>query len=528
VPETNSPRPAATQANPASPCPAATNPATRPKASRHSPPSNPSAASLKRTPLVNLISPRDYPASSQTLFVANLRQDSSLKTCKARARKRRPCRPYPSAAPPRVSPSFSSRPPHQLPRDAHRTSHPHPPPLTPITRIDIHRPLSGQRFTRSDPIGGAVNLLTQPPASGSQICSWQAQVAAASTLLLQLLLPIAPGTSAPRTLTSRLAEQLPAIATPPTASSPIATTPRTPLALRNLTWLTTKRPAQPTYFSPPAIAPTMPSLLRPLPLVGRTKAGSSPASQQLCPQTAPSFVYRATPTSSSSFVDRPHHLRNPTSTTSYELCALLPRRHPLPPTHRSPTSSNIRRPTTIHSNSLMPSHPKPGRRLSANLSLRALRLRRVSSFPSALATKSSPEQEMATGNDNVFLPSRRRPRSLTRLACEPPPATAFAYRPTSTLLPDPTTIAPQPQTRILLELRSRCRLAPHHGGLTLDRRAFASSKKTASYYSKFILATPVPHQRQPWQAINSRPQHHWSRSHRHPPPHHHHSQLPFS
>ena len=351
-------------------------------------------------------------------------------------RRRRPGRPRPSVAPPSSSPSILV---NGLRVNDPETGHLNldiPVPLDAITRIDILHG-SGSTFYGSDAIGGAVNLLTGKPARRLQphrpLRRRQLRLDREPSPRLLLRRPLCRATHRQPRHLRRLH-------------------PRPQLLLerpRQRVLAQDSSPAPPTFCSPPATAPTAPTLLRPITIVGAHQglARQHPAATRLAHRRQ-LRLHAATPTSSSSFVDQPAIYENNHITTSYE--GALRR------------ADDIGRNTTlaygleeagdtIHSNSLG-LHARNQGAGYANLSLRSL-----GRFSLSIGAR----EEVLSSHGSVFSPSAAAAFTLTKTTPtarlrRPRLPPAHLRRPL--LLRSVHHRQSHAQTRIQLELRRRRRL----------------------------------------------------------------------
>jgi iron complex outermembrane receptor protein len=433
---------------------------------------------------VNLISPRDQPLVSNSV-VDLLRQDASL-NLQARAA---------NGVQADLSLRGTTFEQSLILLDGLRINDPEtghlnldiPIPLDAVTRIDILHG-SGSTFYGSDAIGGAVNLLTQPPTPGLTII---ASTGGGSYNSIEQHL---------RTSYTRgpIAEQL--TASRDTSDGFIPDRNYSSNALASETWLTWK-PGASKYATDILLAtgdrPYGANLFYgPYPSWERTKGWFASIQQQLGPQTAASFGYRRHSDLFVLFVDQPSIYENNHITTSYE--GALRRADTL--------SSNITLSygleadgDTIHSNSLG-RHTRNQGAGYANLSLRAL-----GRFSLSLGARDEILSGTGDGNDNVFSPSLAAAYTLTRTVRLRASAGHGFRLPTYVDLyyADPTTIGnPNLKPESSWSYEAGLDWTPSNGRLTLTAAAFRLQQKDTIDYAKTILATNALTFAEPWQAIN--------------------------
>jgi outer membrane cobalamin receptor len=479
------------QAHPADPAPPQTNPATIAQ-------SITVTTTLEPLPLaesdrsVNLISPRDsddQPLLSNSV-VDYLRQDSSL-NLQARA---------PNGVQADLSLRGTTFEQSLILLNGLRINDPEtghlnldiPIPLDAVTRIDILHG-SGSTFYGSDAIGGAVNLLTQPPAAGITIVG-SAGGGSYNSIEQHLRAAYTHGP---------LAEQL--TASRDTSDGFIPDRNYSSNALASETWLTTK-PGTTDILLATSDRPYGANLFYgPYPSWERTKGWFAAIQQQLGPQTAASFGYRRHSDLFVLFVDRPAIYENNHITTSYE--GALRRANTLAP--NITLSYGIEADgDTIHSNSLG-QHSRNQGAAYANLNLRAFSNRYLARFSFSLGARdeilSGLGNGTGSGNDNVFSPSIAAAYTLTHTLRLRASAGHGFRLPTYVDLyyADPTTIGnPNLQPESSWSYEAGADWTPTNGRLTLTAAAFRLQQKDSIDYSKSILATPTLTNAQPWQAIN--------------------------
>ena len=433
---------------------------------------------------VNLISPRDQPLISNSA-VDLLRQDSSL-NLQARAANG-------------VQADLSLRGTtfeqslillNGLRINDPETGHLNldiPIPLDAVTRIDILHG-SGSTFYGSDAIGGAVNLLTQPPAPGLTVIG---NVGGGSFSSIEQHLR-ASYTTGP------LAEQL--TASRDTSDGFIPDRNYSSNALASETWLTWKPGAQ-NYATDILLATSdrpygANQFYGPYPSWERTKGWFAGIQQQLGPQTAASFGYRRHTDLFVLFVDQPSIYENNHITTSYEGAL---RRADNFGSNTTLSYGVEADGDTINSNSLG-QHSRNQGAGYANLSLRALRR-----FSLSLGARDEILSGNASGNDNVFSPSIAAAYTLTRTTRLRASAGHGFRLPTYVDLyyADPTTIGnPNLKPESSWSYEAGIDWTPSNSRLTLNAAAFRLQEKDAIDYAKSILATPALTFAEPWQAVN--------------------------
>jgi outer membrane cobalamin receptor len=359
-----------------------------------------------------------------------------------------------------------------------------PIPLDAITRIDILHG-SGSTFYGSDAIGGAVNLLTQPPTPGLTIPSLSviASAGAGSFYSIEQHLR-ASYTSGP------IAEQL--TGSRDTSDGFIPDRNYSSNALASETWLTTK-PGTTDILLATSDRPYGANLFYgPYDSWERTKGWFASIQQQLGQQTAASFGYRRHTDLFVLFADQPAIYENNHITTSYE--AALRRADNLTP--NTTLSYGLEADgDAIHSNSLG-EHARNQGAGYVNLSLRAL-----GRFSLSLGAR----DEVLSSNGNVFSPSVAAAYTLThttRLRA----SVGHGFRlPTYVDLyySDPTTIGnPNLKPESSWSYEAGIDWTPSNGRLTLTATAFRLQQKDTIDYSKLALATAALTFAEPYQAVN--------------------------
>jgi outer membrane cobalamin receptor len=425
---------------------------------------------------VNLISPREQPLLANSV-VDLLRQDASL-NLQARA---------PNGVQADLSLRGTTFEQSLILLNGLRINDPEtghlnldiPIPLDAVTRIDILHG-SGSTFYGSDAIGGAVNLLTQPPVPGLTVV---ASAGGGSYHSIEQHLR-ASYTIGP------IAEQL--TASRDTSDGFIPDRNYSSNALASETWLTTK-PGTTDILLATSDRPYGANLFYgPYPSWERTKGWFASIQQQLGPQTAASFGYRRHSDLFVLFVDQPQIYENNHITTSYE--GALRRADTLSP--NTTLSYGLEADgDSIHSNSLG-QHTRNQGAGYANLSLRSL-----GRFSLSLGAR----DEVLSGRDNVFSPAIAAAYTLTHTLRLRASAGHGFRLPTYVDLyyADPTTIGnPNLQPESSWSYEAGADWTPTNGRLTLTTVVFRLQQKDSIDYSKFILATPALTNAQPWQAVN--------------------------
>ncbi|MCU1248209.1 MAG: TonB-dependent receptor [Edaphobacter sp.] len=358
-----------------------------------------------------------------------------------------------------------------------------PIPLDAVTRIDILHG-SGSTFYGSDAIGGAVNLLTQPPAPGLTVV---ASIGAGNYNSIEQHLRAAY-------TTGPLAEQLTASRDTSDGFTPDRNYSSN--ALASETWLTTKPGTTDILFATSDRPYGANLFYGPYPSWERTKGWFASIQQQLGPQTAASFGYRRHSDLFVLFVDHPAIYENNHITTSYE--GALRRAQTLAP--NTTFSYGLEADgDTIHSNSLG-QHGRNQGAAYANLNLTALRR-----FSLSLGARDEILTGNSSGNDNVFSPNVAAAYTLTRTLRLRASAGHGFRLPTYVDLyySDPTTIGnPNLQPESSWSYEAGAEWTPTNSRLTVNAAAFRLQQKNAIDYAKTILATPALTNARPWQAIN--------------------------
>jgi iron complex outermembrane receptor protein len=434
---------------------------------------------------VNLISPRDQPLISNSV-VDFLRQDSSL-NLQARA---------PNGVQADLSLRGTTFEQSLILLNGLRINDPETGhlnldisiPLDAVTRIDILHG-SGSTFYGSDAIGGAVNLLTQPPAPGLTVVA-SAGGGSYSSIEQHLR---AAYTSGP------FAEQL--TGSRDTSDGFIPDRNYSSNALASETWLTTKPGTTDILLAASDRPYGASQFYGPYPSWERTKGWFASIQQQLGPQTAASFGYRRHTDLFVLFVDQPAIYENNHITTSYE--GALRRADTFGPNTTLSYGMEADG-DTIHSNSLG-QHARNQGAGYANLNLTGFSNRYLGRLSLSLGVR----EEILTGNssrnNNVFSPSIAAAYTLTRTTLLRASAGHGFRLPTYVDLyySDPTTIGnPNLQPESSWSYEAGAEWTPTSSRLTLNAAVFRLQEKNAIDYAKTIVATPALTFAEPWQAIN--------------------------
>jgi iron complex outermembrane receptor protein len=371
-----------------------------------------------------------------------------------------------------------------------------PIPLDAVTRIDILHG-SGSTFYGSDAIGGAVNLLTQPPTPGLTVPSLSVVASAGGGSFSSIEEHLRASYT-----TGPIGEQL--TGSRDTSNGFIPDRNYSSNALASETWLTWKPGAQ-KYASDILLAtsdrPYGANLFYgPYPSWERTKGWFASIQQQLGEKTAASFGYRRHSDLFVLFVDQPAIYENNHITTSYE--GALRRADTLTP--NTTLSYGVEADgDTINSNSLG-QHSRNQGAAYANLSLRALHR-----FSLSLGVRDeilfSDGNDTGNRTDNVFSPSIAAAYTLTRTTRLRASAGHGFRLPTYVDLyyADPTTIGnPNLKPESSWSYEAGIDWTPNGSRLTLTAATFRLQQKDTIDYAKTILATPALTASQPWQAIN--------------------------
>jgi outer membrane receptor protein involved in Fe transport len=434
---------------------------------------------------VNLISPRDQPLVSNSV-VDLLRQDSSL-NLQARA---------PNGVQADLSLRGTTFEQSLILLNGLRINDPEtghlnldiPIPLDAVTRIDILHG-SGSTFYGSDAIGGAVNLLTQPPPPGLTIV---ASAGGGSFYSIEQHLR-ASYTTRP------IAEQL--TASRDTSDGFIPDRNYSSNALASETWLNSK-PGTTDILLATSDRPYGANLFYgPYDSWERTKGWFASIQQQLGQKTAASFGYRRHSDLFVLFADQPAIYENNHITTSYEGAL---RRADNPAPNITLSYGLEADDDTIHSNSLG-RHSRNQGAGYVNLSLRAFSNRYLTRFSLSLGARDEILTGNSSGNDNIFSPALAAAYTLTHTLRLRASASHGFRLPTYVDLyyADPTTIGnPNLKPESSWSYEAGADWTPANGRLTLTATAFRLQQKNAIDYSKLILATDALTFAEPWQAVN--------------------------
>jgi outer membrane cobalamin receptor len=354
-----------------------------------------------------------------------------------------------------------------------------PVPLDAVTRIDVLHG-SGSTFYGSDAIGGAVNLLTQPPTPGVSII---ASTGGGSYSSIEEHLRAAY-TNGP------IAEQL--TGSRDTSDGFIPDRNYSSNALASETWLTLK-PGTTDILLATSDRPYGANLFYgPYDSWERTKGWFASIQQQLGEKTAASFGYRRHTDLFVLLADQPAIYENNHITTSYE--GALRRADNLA-TNITLSYGLEADGDTIHSNSLG-EHARNQGAGYANLSLRAL-----GRFSLSIGAR----EEILSSDGSVFSPSIAAAYTLThtwRLRA----SAGHGFRlPTFVDLyySDPTTIGnPNLKPESSWSYEAGLDWTPASGRLILTATGFRLQQKDSIDYSKQALTTPALTFAEPYQAVN--------------------------
>jgi outer membrane cobalamin receptor len=434
---------------------------------------------------VNLISPRDQPLISNSV-VDLLRQDASL-NLQARA---------PNGVQADLSLRGTTFEQSLVLLNGLRINDPEtghlnldiPIPLDAITRIDILHG-SGSTFYGSDAIGGAVNLLTQPPSPGLTIPSLSVVASAGGGSYNSIEQHLRASYT-----TGPFAEQL--TGSRDTSDGFIPDRNYSSNALASETWLTTKPGTTDILLATSDRPYGANQFYGPYPSWERTKGWFASIQQQLGPQTAASFGYRRHSDLFVLFVDQPAIYENNHITTSYE--GAIRRADTLSP--NTTLSYGLEADgDSINSNSLG-QHSRNQGAGYFDLSLRALRR-----FSFSLGARDEILSDAINSTDNVFSPSIAAGYTLTH-AIRLRASTGHGFRlPTYVDLyyADPTTIGnPNLKPESSWSYEAGIEWTPTDSRLTLTAAAFRLQQKDAIDYAKTIQSTLTLTASEPWQAIN--------------------------
>jgi outer membrane cobalamin receptor len=358
-----------------------------------------------------------------------------------------------------------------------------PIPLDAVTRIDILHG-SGSTFYGSDAIGGAVNLLTQPPTPGLNIVA-SAGGGSYSSIEQHLRASYTHGPFAEQLTGGR-----------DTSDGFIPDRNYSSNALASETWLTWKPDTTDILLATSDRPYGASQFYGPYPSWERTKGWFASIQQQLGQQTAASFGYRRHTDLFVLFVDQPSIYENNHITTSYE--GALRRADTLVP--NTTLSYGVEADgDTINSNSLG-QHSRNQGAAYANLNLRAL-----GRFSLSVGARDEVLSNTGNGTGNVFSPSVAAAYTLTRTTRLRASAGHGFRLPTYVDLyyADPTTIGnPNLKPESSWSYEAGIEWTPTNSRLTLNAAAFRLQEKDAIDYAKTVLATPTLTFAEPWQAIN--------------------------
>jgi outer membrane cobalamin receptor len=358
-----------------------------------------------------------------------------------------------------------------------------PVPLDAVTRIDILHG-SGSTFYGSDAIGGAVNLLTQPPAPGLTVVG-SIGGGSFSSIEQHLRASYTAGSFAEQLTGSR-----------DTSDGFIPDRNYSSNALASETWLTTKPGTTDILVAASDRPYGANQFYGAFPSWERTKGWFASIQQQIGSQTAASFGYRRHSDLFVLFVDQPAVYENNHITTSYEGAL---RRADNFGTNTTLSYGLEADGDTIHSNSLG-QHSRNQGAGYANLSFRALRR-----FSLSLGVRDEILSGAVDGTDNVFSPSIAAAYTLTH-SIRIRASAGHGFRlPTYVDLyyADPTTIGnPNLKPESSWSYEAGADWTPNNGRLTLTTAAFRLQQKDSIDYSKTILATDALTDTEPWQAVN--------------------------
>jgi len=358
-----------------------------------------------------------------------------------------------------------------------------PIPLDAVTRIDILHG-SGSTFYGSDAIGGAVNLLTQPPTPSLSVVA-SAGGGSYNSIEQHLRASCSTGPFAEQLTGSR-----------DTSDGFIPDRNYSSNALASETWLTWKPGTTDILLAASDRPYGANQFYGPYPSWERTKGWFASIQQQLGAQTAASFGYRRHSDLFVLFVDQPAIYENNHITTSYE--GALRRADALSP--NTTLSYGVEADgDTINSNSLG-QHSRNQGAGYANLSLRALRR-----FSFSLGAREEILSGAVNSTDNVFSPSIAAAYTLTHTIRLRASAGHGFRLPTYVDLyyADPTTVGnPNLKPESSWSYEAGIEWTPTDSRLTLTAAAFRLQQKDAIDYAKTIQSPPILTASEPWQAIN--------------------------
>jgi outer membrane cobalamin receptor len=354
-----------------------------------------------------------------------------------------------------------------------------PVPLDAVTRIDILHG-SGSTFYGSDALGGAVNLLTGPPAPGLTIVARSGAGNYGSLEQhLRAAYSIGPVT-----------EQL--TASRDTSDGFIYDRNYSSNALASETWLKSK-PGTTDILLAASDRPYGANLFYGnYPEWERTKGWLASIQQQLGRRTAASFGYRRHSDLFVLIAGQPAIYENNHITTSYE--AALRRADELG-RNTSLAYGLEEDGDTIHSNSLG-KHARNQGASYANLNLRSLRR-----FSLSIGAR----EEVLSSQGSVFSPNAAAAFTLTKTVRLRASAGHGFRVPTYIDLDysDPVTSGnPNLKPESSWSYEGGADWTPANGRLTLTAAGFRLNEKNAIDYSKLVLATPALTAAEKWQAVN--------------------------
>jgi outer membrane cobalamin receptor len=350
-----------------------------------------------------------------------------------------------------------------------------PVPLDAITRVDILHG-SGSTFYGSDAIGGAVNLLTAPPAPSLSLVA-RSGAGNYGSLENHLRASLTTGPFASQLTGSR-----------DTSDGFIADRNFASNAIASESWLKTKPGTSDILLAASDRPYGANQFYGPYPSWERTKAWLASIQQQLGPRTAASFGYLRHTDEFVLFVDQPAIYENNHVTTSYE--AALRRADPLGKNTTLAYGLEAAG-DSIHSNSLG-IHARNQSAGYANLSLRSLR---------RLSFSLGAREEVLSSQGSVFSPSSAAAYTLTSTLRLRASAGHGFRQPTYVDLyyADPATNgnpALKPETSWSYE--GGLDWKPSSGRLTLTATGFRLQQTNVIDYAKLLPLTAG----EKWQAYN--------------------------
>ena len=354
-----------------------------------------------------------------------------------------------------------------------------PIPLDAITHIDLLHG-SGSTFYGSDALGGAVNLLTGPPAPGLSVI---ARSGAGSYGSLENHLRAAYSTGP-------FAEQI--TASRDTSDGFLPDRNYSSNAVASESWLKTKPGTTDILLAASDRPYGANNFYGNYPEWERTKAWLGSIQQQLGSRTAASFGYTRHTDEFILFRDNPTYYENNHATTSYE--AAVRRADEL---GRNTTLAYGLEEAgdTIHSNSLG-IHARNQGAGYANLSLRSL---------GRFSLSAGAREEVLSSKGSVFSPSVAAAFTLTKTVRLRASAGHGFREPTYVDLyyADPATLGnPNLKPESSWSYEGGADWKPANGRLTFTTIGFRLQETNAIDYSKPILATPTLTAAEKWQAVN--------------------------